>query len=148
MLVHLFDCPIAGIPSELILLEEVTVRLVEDSECGRFDEELATKHYPKNATAVRRVLRYVAEYRGQWVALLTFNSAAYHLKLREQWLHWVAPQVSQHRHLLAQNSRFFVLGAPGQCPIKLLGFCIWRARDCPRTGSDAMATRSWPSGLS
>jgi hypothetical protein len=88
MSVHLFDCRIAGTPSEPVLLQEVTVRLIEDCERGRFDEELVTKHYLKNANAVGRVLRYVAEYSGQWVALLTFNSAAYHLKLREQWLHW------------------------------------------------------------
>ena len=48
-----------------MVLEEVAVRLLEDSERGRFDEELATKHYLKNANAVGRVLRYVAEYRGQ-----------------------------------------------------------------------------------
>jgi hypothetical protein len=116
MAVHLFDCPIAGTPAEPMLLQEVTVRLIEESERGRFDEELVTKHYLKNAKAVGRVLRYVAEYRGQWVALLTFNSAAYHLKLRDQWLHWVAPQVAQRRHLLAQNSRFLVLGTPGKWP--------------------------------
>jgi len=68
------------------------LRLIEDFERERFDEELVTKHYLKSANAVERVLRYVAEYRGQWVALLMFNSAAYHLKPRDQWLHWVGPQ--------------------------------------------------------
>jgi hypothetical protein len=116
MSVHLFDCRIAGTPSEPMLLQEVTVRLIEDSERERFDGELVTKHYLKNANAVGRVLRYVAEYCGHWVALLTFNSAAYHLKPRDQWLHWVGPQVPQRRHLIAQNSRFLVLAAPGQWP--------------------------------
>lgn len=116
MAVHLFDGPIAGAPSESTLLQEVTVRLIEDSERERFNEELVAKHYLKNANAVGRVLRYVAEYLGQWLALLTFNSAAYHIKLRDQWLHWVAAQVPQRRHLIAQNSRFLVLAAPGQWP--------------------------------
>ena len=116
MAVHLFDGPVAGTPSEPILLKEVTVRLIEDSERERFDEELGAKHYLKNAHAVGRVLRYVAEYLGQWVALLTFNSAAYHIKLRDQWLHWVGAQVPQRRHLIAQNSRFLVLAASGQWP--------------------------------
>jgi len=98
------------------LLKKVTVRLIEDSERERFNGELVAKHYLKNANAVGRVLRYVAEYLGQWVALLTFNSAAYHIKLRDQWLHWVAAQVPQRRHLIAQNSRFLVLAAPGQWP--------------------------------
>jgi hypothetical protein len=97
-------------------LEAVTVRLLEDSERARFDEELVTKHYLKNATVVGRVLRYVAEYEGQWVALLVFSSAAFHLKIRDQWLHWPARQVKERRHLIAQNSRFLVLAAPGQWP--------------------------------
>jgi len=101
---------------EPLLLGEVTVRLIEDSERERFDEELVAKHYLKNADAVGRVLRYVAEYRGQWVALVMFNSAAYHLKPRDRWLHWVGAQVAQRRHLIAQNSRFLVLAAPGKWP--------------------------------
>jgi hypothetical protein len=116
MSVHLFDGSIAGNPAEPLLLEAVTVRLIEDVERERFDAELVTKHYLKNANAVGRVLRYVAEYRGQWVALLVFNSPAFHIKLRDQWLHWPARQVKERRHLIAQNSRFLVLGAPRQWP--------------------------------
>jgi len=116
MSVHLFDGPIAGTPPEPLLLESVTVRLLEDSERERFDEELVAKHYLKNANAVGRVLRYVAEYRGQWVALLVFSSPAFHIKLRDQWLHWPPRQVKERRHLIAQNARFLVLAAPGQWP--------------------------------
>ena len=74
------------------------------------------KQYLKNANAVGRVLRYVAEYQGQWVALLVFCSPALHLKLRDQWLHWQPRQVKERRHLIAQNARFLVLGAPGRWP--------------------------------
>src|SRR5437899_8220400 len=111
MAVHLFDRSIAGTPSEPMLLKAVTVRLIEDSERERFDGELVSKHYLKNANAVGRVLRYVAQYQGQWVALMTFNSAAYHLKPRDRWLRWVGSQVAQRRHLIAQNSRFMILAA-------------------------------------
>lgn len=116
MSVHLFDGSVDGAPPEALLLEGVTVRLTEDCERERFDEELATKHYLKNANAVGRVLRYVAEYRGQWVALLVFSSPAFHLKLRDQWLEWSPRQVKERRHLIAQNTRFLVLAAPGQWP--------------------------------
>ena len=61
-------------------------------------------------------LRYVAEYRGQWVALVVFSSPAFHIKLRDQWLHWSPRQVKERRHLIAQNARFLVLAAPGQWP--------------------------------
>src|SRR5258708_31955143 len=116
MSVHVFAGSIAGTTPEASLLEAVTVRLIEDSERERFDEELVTKHYLKNAKAVGRVLRYIAEYRGQWVALLVFSSAAFHIKLRDQWLHWPARRVKERRHLIAQNARFLVLAAPGQWP--------------------------------
>ncbi len=116
MSIHLFNGPIAGAPPEPLLLEAVTIRLIQNSERERFDEELVTKHYLKNANAVGRVLRYVAEYRDQWVALLVFCSSAFHIKLRDQWLHWLPRQVKERRHLIAQNARFLVLAAPGQWP--------------------------------
>jgi hypothetical protein len=50
------------------------------------------------------------------VALLVFSSPAFHLKLRDQWLHWSARQVKERRHLIAQNARFLVLAAPGKWP--------------------------------
>jgi hypothetical protein len=127
MSVHLFDGSITGTPPEVLLLEAVTVRLIKDSERERFDQELVSKHYLKNANAVGRVLRYVAEYQAQWVALLVFSSPALHLKLRDQWLHWSPRQVKERRHLIAQNARFLVLAAPGQWPnlasrvLKLVG---------------------------
>jgi hypothetical protein len=62
------------------------------------------------------VLRYVAEYRGQWVALVVFSSPAFHIKLRDQWLHWSERQVKERWHLIAQNGRFLVLAAPGRWP--------------------------------
>jgi len=62
------------------------------------------------------VLRYVAEYRGQWVALVVFSSPAFPIKLRDQWLHWSPHQVKERRHLIAQNARFLVLAAPGKWP--------------------------------
>jgi len=116
MSVHLYECFVAGKPPEPMLLEAVTVRLIEGSERERFDEELATKHYLKNANAVGRVLRYVAESQGQWVALLVFSSSAYHLKPRDRLLKWPARQVAERRHLIAQNARFLVLADPGRWP--------------------------------
>lgn len=116
MSVHLLDGSINGKPAEPGLLAEVTVRLAADWERERFDDEITTKHYLKSAKVVGRALRYVAEYRGQWVALLVFSSAAFHLKLRDRWLQWSPRQLPARRHLIAQNARFLVLAAPGQWP--------------------------------
>lgn len=99
-----------GLPIEARLLDEVVVRLIEgDAERQRHDELLEREHYLHNAKAIGEVLRYVAEYRGEWVAVLTFCSAALHLKPRDEFLQWPARQVQERRHLIAQNNRFLVL---------------------------------------
>lgn len=116
MSIHLSSALVEGLPQEPELLSEVRVRLIEESERARFDERLSREHYLKNATVVGQALRYLAEYEGQWLALLVFSSAAFHLKPRDRWLHWSARQVAQRRHLLAQNQRFLVLAAPGRWP--------------------------------
>jgi len=105
------------LPIEARLLKEVVVRLVaSEAERRRHDQLLKTQHYLRNAKAIGRVLRYIAEYRGQWVAVLTFCSAALHLKPRDRFLHWSARQVQERRHLIAQNSRFLVLPARDRWP--------------------------------
>src|ERR1041384_3545462 len=116
MSIHLSNALIEGLPQEPMLLKSVSVRLVEPAERSRFDELLCREHYLKNATVVGQVLRYVAEYQGQWLALVVFSSAAFHIKPRDRWLHWSARQVAQRRHLIAQNQRFLVLAAPGRWP--------------------------------
>jgi hypothetical protein len=116
MSVHLAENIRSGLAPEPRLLEEVVVRLLEESERARFDEQMAREHYLENATAVGQALRYVAEYQGHWVALLIFSSAAFHLKPRDRWLHWSARLVAERRHLIAQNSRFLVLASTGHWP--------------------------------
>jgi len=111
------DQKLEGLPLESRLLDEVGVRLVAGpAERRRHDELLEQEHYLHNAQAIGQVLRYVVEYRGQWLAVLTFSSAALHLKPRDQFLHWPARQVKERRHLIAQNSRFLVLPATGRWP--------------------------------
>jgi hypothetical protein len=115
-LCHL-DQLMVGLPVEARLLDEVEVRLIEtEADRRRHDELLERHHYLHNANAVGQVLRYVVEYHGEWVAVLTFCSAALHLKPRDRFLKWTARQVCERRHLIAQNSRFLVLPATGRWP--------------------------------
>ena len=116
MCIHVLDQAIPGLPAEPRLLEEVTIRLATEADQPRFDQYLAKEHYLKNPTAVGRVLRYIAEYQGQWVAIIVFSSSAYHLKARDRWLGWSPRQVQERRHWLAQNSRFLVLAETGRWP--------------------------------
>lgn len=117
MSIHYADVPVGELPSEERLLDEVRVRLVKgEEERRRHDQLLEKEHYLHNSRAVGRVVRYVAEYRSQWVAILTFSSAALHLKPRDRFLGWSARQVKERRHLIAQNSRFLVLASTGRWP--------------------------------
>lgn len=104
------------LPSEQRLLENVQVRLILPSERERFDQLIQRHHYLGNANAIGQVLRYVAEYEGKWVAVLTFCSAALHLKPRDRFLQWDAREVPQRRHLITQNSRFLILPSTGRWP--------------------------------
>jgi hypothetical protein len=96
--------------SEQSLLDGVRVRLIEQSERARFDQLLIDQHYLHSATLVGEQLRYVAEYDGQWVALLTWNAAALHLKDREVWIGWSPQQKRRRLPLVVNNSRFLLQG--------------------------------------
>ena len=106
----------ASLPPEGRLLREVQVRLIELEERDRHDHLMEREHYLGNSNAIGQVLRYVAEYQGDWVGALTFCSAALHLKPRDKLLNWSAREVPQRRHLIAQNSRFLILPSTGRWP--------------------------------
>jgi len=94
------------------------VRLVESERDRREHDsalwtEIITWH---NANAVGEVLRYVAEYQGQWVAVLTFCLARVASQGTGSWLEWSPRQVSERRHLIGQNNRFLVLPSTGRWP--------------------------------
>ena len=93
---------------EQALLEGVEVRLIRPEEQESFDRLIVEGHYLHNADFVGQQLRYVAEYQGQWVALLVWNAGAYKLKLREQWIGWSDRQKRRRLPLVVNNSRFFI----------------------------------------
>lgn len=111
------------------ILGRVTIRLIEPSEKSRWDDLICERHYLKNANLVGRQLRYVAELDGQWIALVGWNVAAYHLRPREDWAEWSIEQRLRRRKFWAQNSRFLLLSQPGECPnltSRVLGLCCRR----------------------
>ena len=103
-------------PAERAVLEQVVVRLVMPHEQARWDQLVSEQHYLKNANLVGERLCYVAEYRGQWLAVLGWAAAAYHLRVRDVWIGWNDTQRRGRLHLVANNARFCVLAAPGQYP--------------------------------
>jgi hypothetical protein len=94
---------------EQAVLDGVTVRLIDSRERKRFDALLIKEHYLHSAELVGEQLRYVAEYQGQWLALQTWNAAAFHLKGRDEWIGWTDAQRRQRLSLVANNSRYLVL---------------------------------------
>src|SRR5204862_3895005 len=91
------------------LISGVQVRLIGAEERERFDLLLTEGHYLHNANFVGEQLRYVAEYQGQWVALLVWSAGAYKLKLREQWIGWSDRQKRRRLPLVVNNSRLLIL---------------------------------------
>ncbi len=96
-------------PDEQEILIHLTVRLVSADEVERFDQLITQHHYLKNGHLVGEHLRYVAEYRGQWLALATWNAPALHLKARDGFIGWTDEQRRTRLPLLVNNSRLLVL---------------------------------------
>lgn len=118
--------------AEQALLDGLTVRLIAATEQARWDELICREHYLKNARLVGEQLRYVAQYQGQWLALLGWSAPAWHLQARDRWLGWSPEQRRQRRHFLAQNSRFLIRGDPHQFPnlaTRSLALCCARLSD-------------------
>jgi len=103
-------------PAEAAVLNQILVRLIQPDEQSRWDQLVSQHHYLKNARLVGEQLRYVAEYQGQWLALLGWSAAAYHIRARDQWIGWSDNQRRVRLPLLANNARFCLLTAPGQHP--------------------------------
>jgi hypothetical protein len=91
------------------LLEGVRVRLIKPEERERFDQLMIQEHYLKSAQLVGEQVRYVAEYKGQWVGLIAWSAGSYRLKYRERWIGWSAKQKKRRLSLVVNNSRFLVL---------------------------------------
>ena len=102
--------------TEARVLDQITVRLVRPDEQARWEQLVGEHHYLKNAKLVGERLCYVVEYQGQWLALLGWAAAAYHLRARDTWIGWGDNQRRGRLHLVANNARFCVLGAAGQYP--------------------------------
>lgn len=102
-------------PDEQEILTHLIARAVRPEEVERFDQLLAEYHYLKNGRLVGQHLRYVAEYRGQWLALASWSAPALHIKARDGFIGWTEEQRRTRLPLLVNNSRLLVL-PPCQCP--------------------------------
>jgi hypothetical protein len=101
---------------EEIAAQQVTVELVGPGEEALWNKLIRKHHYLKEHRMVGESLRYVAKKNGQWIALLGWSSAAFHLSPRDGWIGWTDAQRNAGRHLIACNARFALLTPKSQSP--------------------------------
>lgn len=83
--------------------------LTGPEEISRCDRAIIKDHYLHDVSLVGEHLRYAFVYKGQWLAVATWSSAAFHLKARDQFIGWAPEQCRRRLPLLANNSRLLVL---------------------------------------
>ena len=109
--------PLLPTTEEPAILDQLEVRcLLTPEDVPAWNTLVSEHHYLKNANLVGEQLRYVVSFQGQWVTLLGWSAASFHLKDREQWLGWSNLQRRARLHLLAQNSRFVILADRSHWP--------------------------------
>jgi hypothetical protein len=97
-------------PDEQVVLDQIQIRLLtKEADIERFDRLMAEHHYLKSCTLVGENLRYVAIYRGEWLALISFSAASFNLRFREQFIGWTPEQRRKRLPLVVNNSRLLVL---------------------------------------
>jgi len=83
--------------------------LVEPSEEPQFQSLMQAHHYLGSLRKIGNTLWYVAIFKGEWVALLSFSAAALKCAARDQWIGWSYRHQSGRLNLVANNSRFLIL---------------------------------------
>jgi hypothetical protein len=95
--------------SGTVVLREVTVRPIRASEKARWDRLMSAHHYLGFRALPGESVRYAAEYRGEWVALLGWGGAAFKCGARDRWIGWTPEQQWRRLQFVACNLRFLIL---------------------------------------
>lgn len=84
------------------------------SELKRFKELERKYHYMGETHSGGDTLRLVIEDGGEWVAIMVWGGACYHLKRRDEYVGWPPSLRAQRLKLVASNRRFTILAKPGE----------------------------------
>lgn len=90
-------------------LREVRVRLISPRERSRWDAWMARYHYLGCGRLVGESLRYVAEWRGKWLALSGWAAASLKNRFRDCHIGWDAITRARRLHLVANHARYLIL---------------------------------------
>lgn len=91
------------------VVSEVVVRLARPEERLRWDALMDTQHELGCKQFAGRGLRYIAEWRGQWLALVGWQTGVFQCRPRDRWLGWHKAVQFRRLHLCANHTRFLVL---------------------------------------
>ena len=90
-------------------LGEVVVRPVCSWEESRYQDLMQQHHYLGALPKISETLWYVATWREDWVALLSFSASALKCAVRDRWIGWNFRQRYSRLKLVVNNSRFLIL---------------------------------------
>ena len=90
-------------------LSRVTLRPIAPDEDAGFQRLLEQHHYLGSIPKIGQTLRYVAQYDGAWVAVLSFSASSLKCGARDRWIGWDARLQYGRLKLIANNSRFLIL---------------------------------------
>lgn len=89
-------------------------RIVHADELKRYGELEGEYHYMGETHSGGDTMRLVIEEDGVWVALMTWGSACYHLKPRDEYVGWPNSLRAERQKLVVSNRRFTILAGPGE----------------------------------
>lgn len=93
----------------LINFQEVIIRPIRQAEIGRWSELMRLHHYLGYKGIAGKSLRYVAEYQGEWLALIGWGSGALKCNVRDIYIGWSPEQQYKRLHYIVNNVRFLIL---------------------------------------
>lgn len=92
-----------------MLLSHIRIRPIQRAEEPQYQQLMQAHHYLGALPKIGETLWYVATWREEWVALLSFSAAAWKCAARDRWIGWPYRHQYDRLHLLANNSRFLIL---------------------------------------
>jgi hypothetical protein len=90
-------------------LQQISLQPVVTAEEQHYQTLMQTHHYLGALPKIGHTLWYVATWRGQWLALVSFSAPAWKCTARDKWIGWDFRHQYDRLHLIANNSRFLIL---------------------------------------
>ena len=108
-----------------------------------WDRLVEEHHYLRFHGIIGKGLRHVALHGETWIALVGWQPGAFKLAARDRWIGWSAEQQFRRLHLIANNSRFVILGPRGMPNLASRALAL----SLRRLSADIEAAHGYPAFL-